>query len=166
MEEIAMPTIDIKKGIFAIGETLVIKPNSTFDEVLGFGLHHKVWDVGTGYRWIYFDIVVKDLHSRVNDLRFLVGACFFNAKIERIDFGFHKKYEKQATWDDWTEEGELEKKSIYGAWLKKTIGAASKHCRWGDVGAYYDERSAGSGIHIRYKNKEAELDYKRRMGKA
>jgi len=55
------------------------------------------------------------------------------------------------SWENWSEEKELQKKTILDEWMKKNFSAIEKDLSWGSIGSFYDPRSASSHITIRYK---------------
>jgi len=53
------------------------------------------------------------------------------------------------SWDDWSLEGELKKKDYFEDWLTNQIGKVRQFA-WGKVDASYDNKSASSGIYLKY----------------
>lgn len=55
-----------------------------------------------------------------------------------------------ASWNDWSEEKEHERKRFHDQWLADTIGSTNAHFSWGQLSSDYDARSGFSSIHVQY----------------
>ena len=56
------------------------------------------------------------------------------------------------SWENWSEERELNNKSLNDKWLRKSIGKPPYNYSWGTIDSSYDPRSASSSIVIAYRN--------------
>lgn len=80
--------------------------------------------------------------------RFIVIAEFDGERLSGVDLvDVDPKY--GSSWHDWSETKELQRKASHDAALEEDLG---RHRRfgWGTVGSFYDQRSGGSQISIRY----------------
>jgi hypothetical protein len=147
--------IDVENGDLHIGG-IHIFATATFDETLVLAPDKDaVWDVQTGYKWIYIR------HVPIGEYNFGFALCFYQGRLFCVEIGFAEKgsekidpsgKEKPWSWDDWSEEDELRNKRRYDQWLDKTIGRKRKF-PWGEVAAHYDLKRASSYIRIGYVNK-------------
>jgi hypothetical protein len=55
-----------------------------------------------------------------------------------------------ASWHQWSEEKELERKRFHDQWLTDTIGTANRESPWGEISSNYDAKSGFSSIHVQY----------------
>jgi len=55
-----------------------------------------------------------------------------------------------ASWNDWSEEKEYERKRFHDQWLADTIGFPHAHYPWGQLSSDYNAKSGFSAIHLRY----------------
>jgi hypothetical protein len=54
------------------------------------------------------------------------------------------------SWNDWSEEKELDRKLFHDQWLANTIGATNAVYPWGQLSSEYDAKSGFSAIDLRY----------------
>ncbi|MDR0672399.1 MAG: hypothetical protein LBF93_01785 [Zoogloeaceae bacterium] len=145
--------IDAENGALHIGE-IHIPATATFDETLLLAPdRNTVWDVETGYKWIYIYRIPIDREYINFSLCFYQGRLFC-AEIAFMKWGKvnHAGKIKPWSWDDWSEEEELSDEQRYNRWLDKTIGR-KREFSWGQVVARYDLKSARSRIEILYVNR-------------
>lgn len=57
-----------------------------------------------------------------------------------------------ASWDDWSEAKEHERKLFHDQWLTDTIGTTGTHSSWGQLSSDYDAKSGVSSICLRYSS--------------
>ena len=55
------------------------------------------------------------------------------------------------TWENWSEEDQLQKKIMHDEWLEKNLGSEPYKYSWGSISSIYDSRSASSHITISYE---------------
>jgi hypothetical protein len=82
-------------------------------------------------------------------LTFIITLYFYGQQLESISLA-HIAKEFGTSWDDWSEEQELQRKAVHDRWLIEQTGQASHVYPWGEIGSDYDPRSGGSSITIRY----------------
>ena len=58
------------------------------------------------------------------------------------------------SWDDWSEEKELERKKFHETWLKSVLGDPPYHYDWGSVESHYDAKGGSSSISIKYQGSD------------
>lgn len=134
--------IDTKNGNFKLRDKLLIDTQYTFSQMRKMFPKNKIWIIGNGYQWIYFNIPV-------DDFSFKIGVCYFGEKIYLIDLTFQNiNNEKSLTWEEWEEEKKLEEKK-YKKWIEEQLGK-KKSFHWGKVEIYKDPRSDSIGIFIKY----------------
>ncbi len=82
---------------------------------------------------------------------YIIFTCYFNeAVLQMVDFVVSNKRMKSGSWDDWSEQKELENLAFYKHWLTSQIGN-TRGFSWGSIDAFYDKRSGGASIVLRYK---------------
>ena len=84
----------------------------------------------------------------ISGLNFTVTVYFYNELLESISISSVDN--ESASWSDWSEQKELERKEIHDRWLKNLLGKASSHHKWGEVWSGYDSKAGFSSIEIRY----------------
>ena len=102
---------------------------------------HKIWEVGTGYYWIYFD------KCPFEGKLFHVAVCFERERLFSIEFSMN---ERQTSWEDWSEAYELKTEKYYKQWISSQIGEAHSF-DWGSVGAHYDRKGGSTFMWVTYK---------------
>lgn len=55
------------------------------------------------------------------------------------------------SWDDWSEEKELERKKFHETWLKNVLADAPYKYNWGRIESFYDAKGGSSSISIKYQ---------------
>ena len=133
--------INIKTGEFKIDNDIIIKPNQSFSEIENIIAKNKIWDIKNGYKWVYFK------NKNIANLYFNIGICFFNEKVEMIDFSF--TYEQQEN-KNWNENDCLDQTDYYEKWLDEIIGK-ERIFNWGVIGSYFDSRGGSTSICMKYK---------------
>ena len=106
--------INIKNGDFLLIKGETITADTTFAILRERFPNNKVWDVGTGYYWLYFS------DCSFEGKLFNVSLCFEGEQLKFL--GFAMKNEKQTSWDDWSEVYELQTEKYYDQWLTAHIG--------------------------------------------
>jgi hypothetical protein len=86
----------------------------------------------------------------ISGLSFIISLSFFGELLEDIGLE-HTAPELGASWSDWSEEKEQRRKQIHDQWLTKQIGAERRVFDWGAVSSFYDAKTGGSDIIIRYR---------------
>ena len=84
----------------------------------------------------------------ISGLVFAVTIYFYNELLESVSISSVDN--ESTSWSDWSEEKELKKKEMHDRWLKKLVGKASSHYKWGEVWSGYDSKAGFSSIEIRY----------------
>ncbi|HEX8378589.1 MAG TPA: hypothetical protein VF602_12290 [Pedobacter sp.] len=138
--------IDKDSGSLKISESILIKPNDTFDEISGLALGEvqEVTDHKNGYKWL------KLKNVEMEGQYFLLGLCFFDNRLKLLDFVVdNQKFDLNSTWDDWNEVEERNNVSKYREWIRKELGREGQF-EWGGVGATYDNKRGSSFIFIKY----------------
>lgn len=126
-------------------EEVVLSPQTAYTSLRLAFPNNNIWEVGNGYVWIYFSDIV------IADKTFHLSVCFFHEQLHSVDFWFQCKGEKNiADWNEWSEEYELAQQRKFDQWLTEQIGK-ERRFTWGTIGAYYDRKSATSGIAANYK---------------
>ena len=138
-----MSIINIENGTFSISEKLIIERKCLYSAILLLVPQNRTWDIGNGYKWIYFENIL------IEELFFNIGLCFKNEKLKLIDFTFHSEKVESLSWKEWSEETELDLKNMYDNWLTAEIGS-KRAFNWGNISAYYDPRGGQASIAINY----------------
>jgi hypothetical protein len=80
---------------------------------------------------------------------FSVALSFYAQKLEAIGLT-DMAAEFGTSWADWSEEKEQKRKQAHDRWLIQQIGCRGRLYDWGEVRSYFDARSGGSSIVLRY----------------
>ena len=97
--------LNIKNGDFLLIKGETITADTTFTILRERFPNNEVWDVGTGYYWLYFS------DCSFEGKLFNVSLCFEGEQLKFL--GFAMKNEKQTSWDDWSEVYELQTEKYY-----------------------------------------------------
>jgi len=138
--------INIDTGLFTLPGEITVKPFSGKKELTDYFKNNNAesWDVKNGWEHYYLrNIKIKDKY-------FFFDFTFYNEILNRIDFCFYDTPVKNASWDDWSEAKELERKEEFEKWLNNETGN-QRNFHWGKVNAYYDSKGGSSGIMIAYE---------------
>ena len=133
--------LDTITGDFLLIKEVVITKDTTYSGLREQFPTHKIWEVGTGYYWIYFDQCFFE--GRL----FSVALCFKGEHLFSIEFFMD---ERQTSWEDWSETYELQTEKYYKQWLTSQIG---EECSfdWGKVGVHYDRKGGSTFMWVTYK---------------
>lgn len=137
--------IDTDTGLFTISAETIIKPSMAKKELIDFFKKNnaETWNVKNGWEHYYLR------NFKIGDKYFFFDFAFYNDILNRIDFCFYINPVKNASWNDWSEASELERKEEFEKWLDSTIGN-TRNFNWGKTNAYYDSKGGSSGIMIAY----------------
>ncbi|WP_312553326.1 hypothetical protein [Empedobacter brevis] len=112
-------------------------------------------DVKTGYFWYYFKAI------NVDGYQLTLNLCFLGNQLDRIFMNTHEESDAK-TWDDWTEQKEMNVFHRNTTFLSHILGipptrkkktpypSCSFRFSWGSVWSVYDPRSASSFMGINY----------------
>jgi hypothetical protein len=122
-----------------------VSANTKTDElVLYFGQENvKITDMKNG--WKHY--VISNI--KTNSIYFLGTLYFENDTLAFVSFGIDDKLITTDSWDNWSEENELQKRDYYDNWLTDQLGI-KREFSWGIAGAFYDNKSGYSSINLRY----------------
>jgi|SRR5688572_601477 len=84
----------------------------------------------------------------ISGLVFSITVYFYDELLESVNMSSVDN--ESASWSDWSEQKELEKKEVHDRWLKNLLGKASSQHKWGEVWSGYDSKAGFSSIEIRY----------------
>ena len=133
--------LDTTNGDFLLIKEVVITRETTYSSLRVQFPTHKIWEVGTGYYWIYFD------KCPFEGKLFHVSVCFDRERLFSIEFSMN---ERQTSWEDWSEAYELKTEKYYKQWISSQIGEAHSF-DWGSVGAHYDRKGGSTFMWVTYK---------------
>ena len=133
--------LNTHNGDFYLIEGENITANTTFSTLRERFPNNKIWEVDTGYYWIYF------CNCSFEEKLFDVSLCFKGEQLECLCFAMK---ERQTSWEDWSEEYELKTKKYYKQWLTAHIGK-NRSFDWGCIEAHYDRKGGGTAIWLSYK---------------
>ena len=138
--------IDVNTGLLTIPGEITIKPLSEKRELYDFFKNNnaETWNVKNGWEHYYLR------NFKIENKYFFFDFMFYNEILNRVDFCFYDNPVKNASWDEWSETKELERKEEFENWLTKESGNA-RDFAWGKVNAYYDSKGGSSGITIAYE---------------
>jgi len=63
--------------------------------------------------------------------------------------GFSMQDNTTSTWENWSEENELQKEKYYKQWLTTHIGE-ERSFDWGKVGVHYDRKGGSTFMWVNY----------------
>ena len=132
--------LDIENGDFFLINGVVISSKTTFSSLREQFPDNDIWDVGTGFYWIYFEQCLFE------GKEFDVSICFEGEKLETIFFSMKERY---TPWENWTEEYELQTEKLYKKWLTAHIGEEGEFV-WGKVGAAFDRKGGRTTMWVSY----------------
>ena len=133
--------LDTTNGDFLLIKEGVITRETTYSSLRVQFPTHKIWEVGTGYYWIYFDQCLFERRF------FSVALCFKGEHLFSIEFFMN---ERQTSWEDWSETYELQTEKYYQQWLTSQIGEVRSFDR-GKVGVHYDRKGGSTFMWVTYK---------------
>lgn len=133
--------LDTITGDFLLIKEVVITKDTTYSGLRTLFPTHKIWEVGTGYYWIYFD------KCSFEGKLFHVAVCFEREHLFSIEFFMN---ERQTSWEDWSEVYELQNEKYYKQWLTSQIGEV-RSFDWGKVGVHYDRKGGSTFMWVTYK---------------
>lgn len=89
----------------------------------------------------------------------IFALCFKNGILDRVDFCVDS-IDLPSSWSDWSEEGELKRKRFNEELLSEMFSyninqkepPSNYQFRWGNAISFYDPRSGGSFVVLRYTN--------------
>lgn len=133
--------LNVENGDFFLVKEVIITKDTTFSSLRAQFPTHKIWDVGTGYCWLYFN------DCSFERKMFSVALCFREEHLFSIEFSMN---ERQTSWEDWSEAYELKTEKYYKQWISSQIGEAHSF-DWGSVGAHYDRKGGSTFMWVTYK---------------
>ena len=132
--------LDTENGDFSLINGVVISSKTTFSSLRELFPDNDIWDVGTGFYWIYFE------KCPFEGKEFDISICFEGEKLETIFFSMKERY---TPWKNWTEEYELQTEKLYKKWLTAHIGEKWEFV-WGKAGASFDRKGGRTAMWISY----------------
>ncbi|MDO4880046.1 MAG: hypothetical protein Q3983_02085 [Capnocytophaga sp.] len=133
--------LDIRNGSFFLIEGITIDKQTTFSSLREQFPNNNVWEVGTGYFWLYF------YDCSFEGKLFSVSLCFKGEQLDSLCFEMNERY---TSWDDWSETYELQTEKYYDQWLTIHIGK-ERSFSWGKIEAIYDRKGGRTAIWLNYK---------------
>lgn len=146
-------------GELDIAQERAIYPDLSLEQLLASQWYSEYFteirDMQNGYIWYTFQNV--PISSQLFSLSLLFQSSVLNMVIMSVS---DAKYGQ--SWDDWTEEKELQRKQQHDAFLNKELQRQPDVRRWkpypyieykvayGRIQSSYDPRSASSSISITY----------------
>lgn len=82
--------------------------------------------------------------------KFIMVLFFQNEKLNRMNLSIYNP-NSSGSWDDWSEEKELETKKRQDNLLKQNFGEPPYEYQWGSLESVYDKRSGSAHLIIIYK---------------
>ena len=77
-------------------------------------------------------------------------SLIFNDNDKIFLVNMSKIMKQDNSWDNWSNEYELQRKQEHDLILEKLLGSSSSKFVWGEISSNYDPRSGSSMITIRY----------------
>jgi len=147
--------IDKDTGILKLNE-LTVSPSITCEEFLSSSVGKKagIFLENTPFCSYRLEMELPDEKRKAG--KWSVILYFSGNTIEMVSLTvLDDMY--GTSWDDWSEEKEMERKKYHDEWLEFYIDLKSPYSfPWGEIISVYDSRTGGSSIFIKYKNIEEE----------
>ena len=141
MIDVATGNIEIKNSVVAIG------PSLTRDDFLASALGRNAQiNVENGPHCSYGAQISA---GALMSLATYMAPSFYHQQLESVSI-MASDDRFGASWNDWSEEKERERKRFHDQWLADTIGIADALYPWGQLSSNYDVKSGCSDIHLRY----------------
>ena len=130
-----------------------VKPGMTEDAFLESSLAVGAAEDRMGKRHTWYRFQPLTLGGRL----FFVSVLFTDGVIDRVEL-CHSDDRYGKSWEDWSESKERSRKAFHDRWLRENLGPKplSTAYPWGSVDSWYDARSGGSSITIRYESTESD----------
>ncbi|MGH1338810.1 MAG: hypothetical protein ACRBFS_22030 [Aureispira sp.] len=138
--------IDVKTGHLLIDDQHTITPQTSLATIQQWqlGASQESRAMGNGIHWVD----VKNL--QIDQLYFNISFLFMEQRIDGCTLTFQDQpYEKSPSWDSWSKEVEEKNLIRFNNWLDEQFGAV-RELDWGKIEAFYDVKSAGSSIRLKY----------------
>ncbi|WP_375560609.1 hypothetical protein ACE193_23415 [Bernardetia sp. OM2101] len=137
---------DIKTGHLLIDNEHRITPQTSLStiEKWQLGTSQKTQQMGNNWNWIE----IKNL--KIDKLYFNISFLFRDKKLDGFTFIFQDKpYDRNPSWDSWNKKVEETNLVRFNDWLDEQFGK-ERELEWGKIEAFYDSKSAGSSIKLKY----------------
>ncbi|AUX21526.1 hypothetical protein SOCEGT47_020120 [Sorangium cellulosum] len=92
--------------------------------------------------------------QRIGHKTFRVTLHFCGGKLASLEL-FEVGAESKASWNDWSEREEAERKASHDAWLASMLGAPPYEYPWGKISSEHDPQGGYSSIVVRFGEGEA-----------
>lgn len=138
--------IDVKTGHLFIDNEHTITPQCDLAtiEKWQLGTSQKTRRMGNGWNWVD----VKNLH--IEDLYLNISFLFHGQRMCGFTFVFQDKpYDLNPNWASWSKENEQKNLVRFNNWLDQQFDK-KRALEWGKIQAFYDSKSGGSSIKLRY----------------
>jgi hypothetical protein len=137
--------IDKFNGHLLFSNDFEVSPNTKPDDLLlYFGQENvKIRDIKNGWKHYVISNIKKD------SIYFWGTFYFENGILSFLSFVIDDKLILTDSWNNWSEENELQKRDYYDNWLTEQLGK-KREFSWGAVGAFFDNKGGQSSIVLRY----------------
>lgn len=132
--------LNTTNGDFTLIDGVTISLQTPFSQLRAAFPENKIWEVGTGYCWIYFSDMLYD------EKKFAVEVCYHGERLKVIHFTMQ---ECDTPWQEWSEAHQIATEQVYKHWLTAQLGEERRY-DWGNVDAYFDRRSALTYMYVYY----------------
>lgn len=138
--------IDSRNGALRVSNDFTVSSQTTPEEIVHFFGQENVdiRDVRTG--WKHYSV----RNTRINDTYLIITFYFDNDILRMLDFIISDNFIVAGSWDDWSENNELQKRDYYNDWLTREIGY-NRQFNWGTVESFYDNKGGFSSMALKYK---------------
>jgi hypothetical protein len=92
----------------------------------------------------------RTARQRISGRTFRMTLYFHSGKLAAVEL-FEVGVESKASWDDWSDREEEERKTSHDGWLKSLLGAPPYVYPWGEVSSEVDPRGGYSCIVVRFE---------------
>ena len=138
--------IDKFNGHLLLSNDFEVSPDKKPEDLLlYFGQKNvKIRDIKNG--WEHY--VISNIKK--GNIYFWGTFYFENDILSFLSFVIDDKLILTDSWDNWSEEKELQKREHYDKWLTEQLGK-KREFSWGTVGAFFDNKGGQSSIVLRYR---------------
>ena len=138
--------IDQATGEITLDSGLRIPPRWTEDVFLSSSLASGAVPLVTNGEWHSF----RARPALISAVLFGIDLTFRAGVLDSVSLELIRE-DDATSWDDWSEQQELQRKSDHDAWLTRIFGSPPPHSfPWGEVTSLYYPQDGSSSITVSY----------------
>ena len=138
--------IDKITGQLRFGNDFIVDGTTTPKEIIQYFGQSNIDTKNMQTGWKHYSV----RNYKLNGTYFIFTFYYKDDTLKMLDFVISEIPFGTTSWMDWSEQKELEMRDNYNDWLTKEIGK-ERNFSWGTIDAFYDKKSGGSSIFLKYK---------------